>query len=85
MLYPHYFTYIVQCADGSFYVGQTNNLKRRLMQHNGILRGGARYTLAKKPVVLRYYEEYVTRGFAMHREYELKKLTHMAKEKLITS
>jgi len=48
--------YIVQCADGSYYTGSTNNIELRLQQHqNG---EGARHTRKRLPVTLVYYEEY---------------------------
>ena len=83
--YSTYYTYIAQCDDGTYYVGQTNNLKRRFKQHNGVLIGGARYTHTRRPVTCRYFEEWNTRSIAMHREYVLKKLTHQQKEKMCNS
>jgi putative endonuclease len=47
-----YFVYILECSDGSFYTGITTDIKRRLRQHNGEIVGGAKYTLARKPVRL---------------------------------
>ncbi|MFC1475608.1 GIY-YIG nuclease family protein [Candidatus Zixiibacteriota bacterium] len=49
-----YFVYILQSADGSYYVGQTNNLTKRLKHHNG---GLVRSTKNKKPWRLMYNEE----------------------------
>ncbi len=77
-----FFTYIVRCCDGSFYIGQTNNLQRRLLQHNGLKSGGAYYTKFKRPVELVYFETYPTLTLAMRREHELKKLTHKQKGKM---
>lgn len=45
--------YLLECADKSIYCGISNNLARRLREHNGELGGGARYTRARRPVVLR--------------------------------
>ena|SRR5215204_5382922 len=78
-----YYTYIVKCADGSYYTGKTNHLPRRLLEHNGELVGGAKYTRTRRPVELVFYEEYVTNAFACHREAEIKRLTHQEKEVLI--
>src|SRR4051812_7412680 len=84
MLSPKiYYTYIVNCADGSYYTGKTNNLPRRLLQHNGELIGGARYTRTRRPVELVFYEEYLTNAFACQREEEIKRLSHQEKEALI--
>ena len=44
--------YLLECADGSLYCGITNNMNRRLHQHNGQLPGGARYTRGRRPVRL---------------------------------
>lgn len=44
------FTYIVECNDGTLYVGSTTDLERRLIQHND--GSGARYTAARRPVRL---------------------------------
>ncbi|MBU2632245.1 GIY-YIG nuclease family protein [Patescibacteria group bacterium] len=78
--HPAYYVYIVQCSDGSFYTGQTQDLDIRIKEHNGILKGGSVYTRSKRPVTLRYLEEYSTRSEALKREHELKKLTHLEKE-----
>ena len=43
--------YIVECADGTLYTGITNDLERRLDEHNAGT--GARYTRSRRPVVLR--------------------------------
>ena len=46
------YTYILRCGDGSLYTGWTNNLEKRLEEHN---QGrGAKYTRAHLPVVLAY-------------------------------
>jgi putative endonuclease len=50
------FTYILECADGSYYVGSTVDLGRRLEEHN--LGLGARYTRTRRPVRLVYAEEF---------------------------
>ena len=75
-----YFTYIVLCADNTYYTGKTANLIRRIKQHNGELSGGAKYTKIRRPVKLKYFEEYESNTLAMRREYKLKQLTHKEKE-----
>ncbi|MCI8865814.1 MAG: GIY-YIG nuclease family protein [Lachnospiraceae bacterium] len=74
------YTYLLKCADGSFYCGWTNHLKKRVEAHNKGM--GAKYTKGRRPVVLAYYEEYATKQEAMRREYELKQLTHAQKSDL---
>ena len=49
------YTYILECSDGSFYVGSTWDIERRLWQHNA--GEGARYTKRRRPVALVYLEE----------------------------
>ena len=75
------YTYILRCKDDTFYTGWTNNLDRRIKEHN---RGrGAKYTRSRRPACLVYYEEFETRGEAMRRETEIKKMDRREKEKLI--
>ena len=76
------YTYFVQCADGTFYTGWTNCLARRMKAHNEG-KAGAKYTRAKRPVKLVYYEEHETKNEAMSREYAIKHLTRKEKEILI--
>ena len=75
------YTYIVTCRDGSLYTGWTNDLEKRIKAHNE--GKGAKYTKARRPVVLKYYEEYDTREMAMKREYEIKHLSRQKKMELI--
>ncbi|HWY79276.1 MAG TPA: GIY-YIG nuclease family protein [Candidatus Sulfotelmatobacter sp.] len=80
--HPVYFTYIVLCADGTYYTGKTWNLAKRIKQHNGIVSGGARYTKTRRPVTLSYFEEHLSHSIAVQREYEIKKLSHKEKKYL---
>jgi len=66
-----YFIYILECADGSFYVGCTNNLERRLKQHNNS-KWGSHYTKIRRPVILKYMEEFKVLIEARRRETEIK-------------
>jgi len=66
-----YFTYILECADKSLYVGCTNNLEKRLRQHNDS-KSGAHYTKIRRPVVLKYFEPFPTLKEARRRESEIK-------------
>jgi putative endonuclease len=68
-----YFVYILECADTSLYVGCTNNLKRRLVEHNSSKRG-AQYTKIRRPVTLRYSEMFSNLHDARTREAALKRL-----------
>lgn len=72
------YTYMVRCADGTLYTGWTSCLERRLKAHNGG-KNGAKYTKAKRPVSLVYYEGFATKEEAMSREYQIKQLSREKK------
>ena len=76
------YVYILRCSDGSLYTGWTNNLEKRLKAHSA--GKGAKYTKARLPVELVYYEEFEDKIEAMKREYEIKQLSRKEKLKLIT-
>ena len=75
------YTYILRCKDNTLYTGWTNNLEKRIEAHNA--GKGAKYTKARLPVELVYYEEFETKEAAMQREYAIKKLTRKQKNVLI--
>ena len=79
-----HFTYILECADKTLYVGCTNDLKKRLKQHNGA-KAGAHYTKIRRPVVLKHFERFHTLAKARAREAEIKRLTRAKKMKLLQS
>lgn len=70
------------CSDGTIYAGSTNDVEKRLKQHNGLMKGGAKYTTGRRPVTLSYVEEYATRSEALKREIQLKKLSRQQKQML---
>ena len=76
------YTYIMQCADGSLYTGWTTDLMRRLREHNGS-KAGAKYTHAKRPVELVFYELFGTKQEAMRREFRIKQMDRKEKIDLI--
>ncbi len=76
-----YFVYILECADSTLYIGSTNNIEKRIAAHN-TSKTGAKYTKARRPVILKYYESFETKSDALRREHELKKLTRQEKLKL---
>jgi len=74
--------YIVECADGTFYTGITNDLTARLAAHN---KGkGAKYTQTRRPVSLVYHELSTDRSSASKREYAIKRLSRQEKSVLIS-
>ncbi len=74
--------YMVLCADGTLYTGITNDLGRRLSQHNSA-KAGARYTRGRQPVILAYQENCPDRSVALKREAQLRKLSVHRKHDLI--
>ena len=75
------YTYLVQCSDSTYYTGWTNHLEARIQAHNA--GKGAKYTKARRPVKLVYYETFETKSEALSREYQIKQLSRQEKEKLI--
>lgn len=73
--------YVLECKDGSYYAGYTNDLERRVRVHND--GKGAKYTRAKRPVHCIYHEEHDTKRKAMQAEYQFKQLTRKEKERYI--
>ena len=75
-------TYILKCADLTLYVGCTNDLAKRLHQHNHA-KNGAHYTKIRRPVVLVFKQSFRTLAKARAREAELKRLTRTEKLAII--
>jgi len=73
-----HYVYIVKCADGTYYTGYTNDLERRINQHNA--GEGAKYTKGRRPVKLVHSERFKSKSKAMQREY---KRVHFARERKI--
>ncbi len=73
--------YILECCDGSLYTGITNNLDNRIKTHNS--GKGAKFTRARRPVVLRYFENVESKSAALKREIAIKKLSRTQKLELI--
>jgi len=75
--------YILRCNDGTLYTGSTVDMAKRLREHNGILKNGAKYTRGRRPVVLVYEEECESISHARTREVEIKRLTREGKLNLL--
>ncbi len=75
--------YILKCGDGSLYCGITNNLEKRLKQHKGEIKGGAKYTRSHWPCELVYKEKSRSRSDALQREAVIKKMSKAEKQSLI--
>lgn len=77
-----FFTYILKCADDTLYIGSTNDLEKRLHQHNNA-KSGAHYTKIRRPVKLVYSETFETFKESRSREAAIKRLTRAQKLDLI--
>lgn len=75
------YIYILECSDGTYYTGWTNNLELRIEAHNS--GKGAKYTRGRTPVKIVYKEEFDTKIEALKREIEIKKLSRLKKIELI--
>ncbi|NBI27905.1 GIY-YIG nuclease family protein [Chengkuizengella marina] len=76
-----FYVYILKCSDNTLYTGYTNNMNKRVEVHN---QGKAsKYTRARLPVEIVYFEECDTKSDALKKEYALKKLTRVEKLRLI--
>ena len=73
--------YILQCSNGTYYTGYTNNLQNRIKEHNS--GNGAKYLRGKLPVKLVYAKEYRYYKNAVRRERNIKKMTRKQKERLV--
>jgi len=70
--------YVVKCRDNTLYTGITNDLPRRLTQHNNGT--ASRYTRSRLPVKLLYQERCCGRSSALRKEYRMKALSRQEKE-----
>lgn len=77
-----YYLYLLRCSDNSLYCGQTKDLKRRVIEHNSN-NSKSKYTRARRPVKLVYFEKCKIINEVLKREFEIKKMTKTEKEVLI--
>jgi putative endonuclease len=77
-----HYTYILRCKDDTLYVGSTNDLKKRLHQHNNS-KSGAHYTKIRRPVVLVWHSRHKTLATSRAKEAALKRLSRGEKLALI--
>ena len=78
-----WYVYVLLCADSSFYCGITTDLKRRLKQHNGEIKGGAKYTRGRGPHRIVFIKKAMNRSIASKLEYQFKRLSRKKKEEYI--
>ncbi|MGP8125151.1 MAG: GIY-YIG nuclease family protein [Nitrososphaerales archaeon] len=72
-----HFVYMLECSDGTLYTGYSTDVDRRVRQHN--TGRGARYTRSRTPVKLTFKEEFRSRGQALRREFQIKKMRRNSK------
>lgn len=77
-----FYVYILECADGSYYAGSTNNVDERIERHStGV---AADWTKDRRPVMVVYQEDHDSLLEARRREEQIKGWTRSKKEKLIS-
>ena len=78
-----WYVYLLVCRDKSIYTGITTNLERRLKQHN--VGSASKYTRSRLPVKMVYSEQHASRGDALKKEAQVKKLSRQRKIDLYLS
>ena len=76
------YVYIVECSDNSFYIGVTNDLNKRLSQHNSSKNSNS-YTFSRRPVKLKWFEMFTNPNEAFKIEKQLKGWSRKKKMALI--
>ncbi len=84
MVIKYLYVYIVRCNDGTYYTGITNNIEKRIIQHNEGIKEDS-YTFIRRPVELVFYELFTDYNLAIEWETRIKKWSTKKKEALINS
>jgi predicted GIY-YIG superfamily endonuclease len=77
-----FWVYVLQCADGSYYTGHTDDLEKRLAQHHSGYFPGC-YTLRRRPLVLMFFQAFAGREEALGAEKQIKGWSRAKKQALI--
>jgi putative endonuclease len=77
-----YYVYILKCSDGSYYTGVTNNMEKRLAEHNSD-DSATSYTSKRRPVELVYHQQFNDINQAIELEKQIKGWSRRKKEALI--
>ena len=72
-----FYVYLLRCCDESLYCGWTTNLRKRFYDH--VMKNGAKYTKAHRPLELYYFESCEDAASARKREYAIKQLSRREK------
>lgn len=78
-----FYIYILRTSSNTLYIGQTNNVEKRLREHSSKSSKSAKYTRYFSSFELVYKDAYATRQEAMKREWQLKQWSRAKKEALI--
>ncbi len=78
-----WYLYMLKCSDGTFYTGVTNNVERRLREHNSGT--ASRYTRSRLPVKLVHQERCVNKSNALKKVFGIKALSRKEKEEYLRS
>jgi putative endonuclease len=81
-MYKVIYLYILKCNDDSFYIGVTNNLDKRVLDHNSGIKTDS-YTYDKRPVTLVYHTYFTDYKLAFEWETKIKKWSRAKKQALI--
>ena len=76
------YVYILECSDGTYYTGITNNIQRRLDEHQSGRNAGS-YTFSRRPVEMVFYAEFTDFYFAIDKEKQIKRWSSAKKKALI--
>ncbi len=76
-----FYVYILKCSDGSYYVGHTDNIEKRISEHQS--GSGEGYVSARLPITVVFVEPCASRGEALEAERKLKRWSRWKKELLI--
>ncbi len=77
-----FWVYILKCADGSYYTGHTDNLEKRIAEHQSDAIPGC-HTHKRRPVILTFSQPFVTREEALAAERQIKGWSRAKKEAMI--
>ena len=79
-----FWVYILKCSDGTYYTGHTDDIDKRLYEHQqGIFRDA--YTYRRRPVELIFSQDFGTRAEAQEAEIQIKGWSRKKKEALMAS
>ena len=76
-----FWVYLLKCSDGSYYTGHTENLEKRIGEHQSGAYGG--YTSTRLPVILAFAQDFPSREEALTSERQIKGWSRKKKEAMM--